>query len=182
MPRWCTRPLVGGTCSASSTCNGSNPEDPCHFQPPLQQQTSGGRFWRRDPNCFDVSRLAVPGGARHTWGAAQASIDHPVGPQLFLHNHPLCLEHLKPGKFGNKTGTVVPSPVLISGDWINLCKLRPQLQLHKLHLKRQKTVGESFRRPTIYPQNRSIPSQRQPEHSCQDLNLTCEISILNSLA
>ena len=112
MPRWCTRPLVGGTCSASSTCNGSNPEDPCHFQPPLQQQTSGGRFWR-DPNCFDVSRLVVPGGARHTWGAAQASIDHPVGPHLFLHKPPTmpCL-HLKAGKFGNKTGAVSECPNL----------------------------------------------------------------------
>ena len=53
-------------------CNGSTPEeDPCHFQPPLQQQTSGGRVWR-GPNCFDVSRPAVPGvGAPHTWGAVQ---------------------------------------------------------------------------------------------------------------
>ena len=150
----------------------------------VQQQTSGGRV-RRGPNCFDVSRPAVPGGARHTWGAAQPEdIHHPVGLQLFLHNHPLppAFLRLKPGKFGNKTGAVPSPAVLISGDRINLCKLRPQLQLHKLHLKRQKTVGESFPRPTIYPLNRSIPSQRQPEHSCQDLNLTCEISILNSLA
>ena len=151
-------------------------------QPPLQQQTSGGRVWR-GPNCFDVSRPAVPGGARHTWGAVQLG-SHRSSSRLAIVStqpSPPCLEHLKPGTFGNKTGTAVPSPVLISGDWINLCKLRPQLQLH-LHLKRKKTVGESFPRPTIYPLNRSIPSQRQPEHSCQDLNLTCEISILNSLA
>lgn len=78
----------------------------------VQQQTSGGRV-RRGPNCFDVSRPAVPGGARHTWGAAQLEdIHHPVGLQLFLHNHPLppAFLRLKPGKFGNKTGAV-PSPL-----------------------------------------------------------------------
>ena len=77
----------------------------------VQQQTSGGRV-RRGPNCFDVSRPAVPGGARHTWGAAQPEdIHHPVGPQLFLHNHPPpAFLRLKPGKFGNKTGAV-PSPL-----------------------------------------------------------------------
>ena len=184
VPGGCTGPLVGGTCTLRffNPCNGSTPEEhPCHFQPPLQQQTSGGRVWR-GPNCFDVSRPVVPGGVRHTWGAVQLGSHRSSSRPAIVSTQPPPLPYTpNQANLATKLEPFQALSVLISGDWINLCKLRPQLQLH-LHLKRQKTVGESFPRPTIYPLNRSIPSQRQPEHSCQDLNLTCEISILNSLA
>ena len=95
-----------------SPCNGSTPEEDT-------LQTSGGRVWR-SPNCFDVSRpAAVPGGARHTWGAVQLGRHRSSSRPAIVSTQPSPLtppKHPKPGKFGNKTGTAVPSRVLISGD------------------------------------------------------------------
>ena len=92
VPGGCTGPLVGGTCTLRffNPCNSSTPEeDPCH---PCNSKRQGGGFGGAQIALMYPARrflveLPTPGGLRR-----EAAIDHPVSPQLFLHNHPLpCL-------------------------------------------------------------------------------------------
>ena len=119
--------LVGGICATPLLR-----VDPC---PPCNGKRQGRVCLNRGPNCFDVSRPVVPGGARHTWGVAPAAIHHPVGPQLFLHKLPAILDlHLKPRKFGSKTGTAAPHRPNF-GRLDQSMQITAAMQLH-LHLKR----------------------------------------------
>ena len=103
--------------------------------PPCNGKRQGRVCLNRGPNCFDVSRPVVPGGARHTWGVAPAAIHHPVGPQLFLHKLPAILDlHLKPRKFGSKTGGAAPHRPNF-GRLDQSMQITAAMQLH-LHLKR----------------------------------------------
>ena len=113
VPGGCTGPLVGGTC-ASSTPAMAQPQKriPATSSLLCNSKRQGGGFGGAQialmypGRRFLVLELPTPGGL-----CSSAAIDHPVGPQLFLHNHPPpAFLRLKPGKFGNKT-EAVPSPL-----------------------------------------------------------------------
>ena len=90
VPGGCTRPLVGGTC-ASSTPAMAQPQKriPATSSLLCNSKRQGGGFGGAQialmypGRRFLVLELPTPGGL-----CSQAAIDHPVGPQLFLHNHP----------------------------------------------------------------------------------------------
>ena len=186
---WCREGAPGHLWVEPAPCASSTPamaqpqkSIPATFSLLCNSKRQGGGFGGAQialmyPGRRFLVELATPGGLR----SSKTSIIQSACNCFYTTIPPLPSFASNRANLATKLEPFQALSVLISGDWINLCKLRPQLQLH-LHLKRQKTVGESFPRPTIYPLNRSIPTLRQPEHSCQDLNLTCEISILNSLA
>ena len=110
--------LVGGICATPLPR-----VDPC---PPCNGKRQGRVCLNRGPNCFDVSRPAVPGGARHTWGLLrQPSIIQSARNCFYTNSPPSSTYTSNRANLAAKLEQRLRA-ILILGDWINLCKLRLQ--------------------------------------------------------